>query len=160
MKQEGSAGPGKSEGVTMQDLRDYCLKTFYIDGGDLRVLRRYHWKVEVGGIAGYIDSGYRAVRVMTKTYRAHHIVWLMVHVYLPDELDHIDFDTLNNSPFNLQEVSRQGNMNRKRGKCYRKLGNRFHVQMNSNRRRINKSFATESEAIDFVKEIYEQRQTT
>lgn len=56
------------------------------------------WKVsqgsrgKVGAAAGCLDEfGYLRIRVCGKTYKAHRLVWLWHHGYLPEHgLDHID----------------------------------------------------------------------
>ena len=80
----------------------------------LRFNRRYagqpaftavnHWGYLVGGIHN-------------KIYRAHRVIWALVHGNNPDQVDHIDGDKLNNSLANLREVTGQENQqNMKRSK--------------------------------------------
>lgn len=81
------------------------------------------WRVNRGGtakagsIAGGIGSnGYIQVKISGVRFKAHRVVWLLVHRRWPtDQLDHIDGNPRNNDIANLREVSLQEN------NCNRKL---------------------------------------
>lgn len=62
-----------------------------------------------GSKAGWFDNGYWRVRVDKKPILLHRIVFLMVNGYLPDLVDHIDGNTLNNAPSNLRVATKQQN---------------------------------------------------
>lgn len=72
-------------------------------------------KIIVGTEAGWIckDSGYRKIKAYGVDYRAHRIVWDLLHpddlLLEGEEIDHIDHDKLNNRPWNLRKVSGLGN---------------------------------------------------
>ena len=76
------------------------------------------WKVsqgsrgKVGAAAGCLDEfGYLRIRVCGKIYKAHRLVWLWHHGYLPEHgLDHIDRRRTNNQLCNLREVGKVCNM--------------------------------------------------
>jgi len=79
------------------------------------------WKIskgkrgKIGSIAGTITSnGYLSIRVDKKNYKAHRLVYLYHHGYLPNIIDHIDRDKLNNKIENLREATiSQNNVNTK-----------------------------------------------
>lgn len=64
----------------------------------------------------YVNSrGYRCGRIRGQDYKAHRIIWRLVHGDEPEFIDHIDGDQLNNRIENLRSVSHTQNMrNQKR----------------------------------------------
>lgn len=74
-------------------------------------------KVDVNGqakegqVAGNLNksTGYKDVRVDNKSYRQHRLIFLMFHKYLPEFVDHLDGNPLNNKVENLREVSKMQN---------------------------------------------------
>ena len=76
--------------------------------------------VKFGSLAGSLrEDGYRDIRVDGRAYRAHRLIFLYHHGYLPKMLDHIDRDTSNNDINNLRETTQsQNGMNRKKSKSY------------------------------------------
>lgn len=78
------------------------------------------WKVKKSGIrnngnAGHLTKiGYVTVQINGRAYRAHRVIFLWHHGYLPNEIDHINRIKNDNSIENLREVSHSENcMNRK-----------------------------------------------
>lgn len=81
-----------------------------------------YWAVRRSGVtrgkpAGTTTGfGYRVITINGRIYRAHHVVWLIHHGYIPVELDHANNDKLDNRIENLRECSHQQNgVNRLRG---------------------------------------------
>lgn len=67
-----------------------------------------------GKIAGSVNKrGYRCICVDYKIYKAHRLVFLYHHGYLPEQIDHIDQNQSNNRVENLRPAtSGQNSMNR------------------------------------------------
>jgi hypothetical protein len=98
--------------------QEYVRSLFdYIDG-------ELYWKVaknsqaKKGDRAGGVrPDGYRSIQINSKLYKAHRVIFLWHHGYLPEFLDHIDRNPSNNSIDNLREATRQENgMNQKKHK--------------------------------------------
>jgi hypothetical protein len=78
-----------------------------------------YWKIStkghrVGQEAGSVASGYYCVKFNNKLYKAHRLIYLMVHGVLPDLIDHVDGNPLNNKIENLRAATKAENgFNRK-----------------------------------------------
>lgn len=57
---------------------------------------------ELGSIHNH---GYRAISICGKSYLAHRLIWLYMTGDLPEQVDHIDHDRLNNRWENLRAVT-------------------------------------------------------
>ncbi|MCK5609397.1 HNH endonuclease [Candidatus Pacearchaeota archaeon] len=61
---------------------------------------------KAGDIAGSINSkGYLLTRINGKKYLNHRIIFLFVYGYLPEFMDHVDNNRLNNKIENLRECT-------------------------------------------------------
>ena len=90
----------------LNEVFDYNGKTLY-----WKISTRGH---RVGQEAGSITSGYYYVKFNNKLYKAHRLIYLMVHGVLPDLIDHIDGNPLNNAIENLRPATKsQNGFNRK-----------------------------------------------
>ena len=82
----------------MQDL------FYYIDG---QLIRRRSGK-KVGIRPG--GRGYGQIKISGRSYLAHRIIFLFVHGYLPEYLDHKDGNKMNNNITNLRPATVQENL--------------------------------------------------
>ena len=88
---------------------DYVLSAFdYQDGNLIRKTGRLG---EVGQIAGCLHkgTGYIHVKIKAKAFKAHRLVFLYHHGYLPEFVDHIDGDKTNNKIENLRAATKEEN---------------------------------------------------
>jgi len=66
------------------------------------------------------SNGYAKVGIDGKSYLVHRVIYLMQHKFLPDFIDHIDNNPLNNKIENLRACSRgQNKMNARKHKSNR-----------------------------------------
>lgn len=64
----------------------------------------------IGQKAGFMHStGYRHITWFGKKHKAHRLIFLLVHGYMPKEIDHINGDRQDNRIENLREVTRSEN---------------------------------------------------
>ena len=80
-----------------------------------------YWKmkiakcIKIGAEAGFKQgNGYRGVVIDKKIYSLHRIIFLHQHGYLPEIVDHIDGDILNNRIENLRGATRNENLYNRR----------------------------------------------
>jgi len=76
---------------------------FVYDDGVLRNRVQRNSRALLGGVAGFVNNaGYRAVSFRYKQLLVHRIVFAMHCGYLPEMIDHIDGNKLNNRIENLR----------------------------------------------------------
>jgi hypothetical protein len=75
-----------------------------------------------GKKAGTPTDGYMEIRMAKSGVKVHRIVFVMHHGYLPDEVDHIDGNTMNNRIENLRAANRSQNMHNTRTQRRSKTG--------------------------------------
>jgi hypothetical protein len=106
-----------------------------------------YWKTKGTGIlrerAGWVDRlGYVCIGFKRKTYKAHRLIYLMHHGYLPKTIDHIDGNPNNNQIKNLREAQlientwnqkkRSTNTTGVKGISYSKKANKYTARCMSN----------------------------
>ena len=79
------------------------------------VTGKFYWKVkpssriQIGDVAGFCNGDYCQIRYKKKLYYGHHLAFLTVLGFIPDEVDHWDHNKGNNSWLNLSSVTRTTN---------------------------------------------------
>ena len=98
--------------ITQEQVREM----FEYRDGNLywRVAKRPQAKV--GDLAGNLQkNGYRRITIDGKHYYAHRLIFLYHNGYIPEGIDHIDGDPLNNNVSNLRPATQSQNcMNKKK----------------------------------------------
>ena len=146
----------------MELSKEELLATFDYKNGEL------YWKsarkgIKAGDKAGYVNNGYVQVKFNGKDYRAHRIIFLMHHGYLPQYIDHIDTDRSNNSIENLRAATKAQNGHNFGVSAHNKSGhrnvhwsnkdNRWRVHLRCNGKRIScGSFVELEDAVEAAKQ--------
>jgi hypothetical protein len=132
-------------------------------------------KVSVMGPSGRIGStigfvlrdttrpdkqGYLATKIHGHHYCVHKLIWLWHYGEIPDQLDHINRDSLDNRIENLRPATAsQNTMNRKlfsnnrsgcRGVSWNKRQNKWFAYVDVNKRRKNLGYFQDLELADLV----------
>jgi len=83
----------------------------YKDGNLYWIKAPYHnKKYLVGTLAGSIHkTGYRHITWLGKIHKAHRLIFLLHHGYLPKEVDHTNMDRADNRIENLRPANRSEN---------------------------------------------------
>jgi len=143
--------------ITQQEV----LNLFdYVDGA-------LYWKnttcprLKNGERAGFVnETGYHKIKIKSKHYGEHQIVFLMFNGYLPKVLDHVNFIRNDNRIENLREVTTQENcINRSmyknnksgyKGVCYDKSKNKWVVTIQLNKKKKHIGYFEDVELADLV----------
>jgi hypothetical protein len=68
-------------------------------------------RLRVGDVAGSLtEKGYLIIRIDTKPYLAHRLVWFYVHGVIPERVEHRDRNGLNNAIGNLRLATQSQNL--------------------------------------------------
>jgi len=93
--------------------RDELLASFeYRDGSLYR--KKANGGAKVGDVAGWVTycngRPYRKMSFKGRTVYVHHAIFMMAHGYLPEYIDHINTDPLDNRIENLRAATQSRNM--------------------------------------------------
>ena len=131
----------------MQELaQDLVRELFDYADGKLLWKQKLNRSVVVGSKAGCVNNlGYEVITINGSKYKAHRLVFLWHHGYLPEYIDHIDGNPANNRIENLRECSlSQNQWNRKvcknntsgyKGVWFSKQTNKWQVEVHSEGRK-------------------------
>lgn len=92
--------------------QDLLQQLFHYKDGHLYWKVSPAQKVKVGDKAGTINKsigGYRVVKILSKHYLAHRLIFFMFNNYWPEEVDHINGDINNNRIENLRASTKSQN---------------------------------------------------
>jgi hypothetical protein len=134
----------------------------YREDGNLGRIKAVRGKGNsVGKVIGHLDSsGYIHTRVNGKFFRLHRLIYLYHHGYIPEQIDHINRDCLDNRIENLRPASSQQNAsNRKlftsnssgsKGVSWHRINKKWFVYVDVNKKRKNIGYFADFELADLV----------
>jgi hypothetical protein len=154
----------------MEPSQELCDRLFKYEDGILYWKDHFnsdkpHWKVVIGNRAGcLVGNGYWYVTIGGKRYKAARIIFLMHHGYLPEIVDHIDGNPVNDNIDNLRAATRiTNNWNRKSssnntsgvpGLTFNKEKNKWQVRIEANYKVYHIGYFTyKSEAENVVRNV-------
>ena len=115
----------------------------------------------IGKRVGWVsNTGYLSVEIDHKSYSVHRLVWLMHHGVLPEFLDHINGNKLDNRIENLRPATKSQNNQNKRlysnntsgvkGVCWHKRIKKWQVNVRVNGKQKSFGFFDDIELAELV----------
>lgn len=105
--------------MTEQEILEYMREYFRYDKENGKLFwKKKRSNIVVGNeVGGYDKEGYRIIKICSRPYRTHRVIWLLETGSWPKYIDHKNGIKDDNRLHNLRSVSKQeNNRNRKRGK--------------------------------------------
>ena len=100
--------------ITQADV----LEFFQYEDGKLFWKKRSANRTVVGSQISFVENtGYIRVRFKGKHYGIHQIIFLMHYGYIPEHVDHVDGEKLNNKIENLRAATKSENALNKKVRC-------------------------------------------
>lgn len=86
--------------------KELLLEVFEYREGNLYWKVALSTKTKIGSLAGSLTpDGYKKVGLNKKDYQIHRLVWMMHHGAIPDVIDHVNGDRLDNRIENLRSAT-------------------------------------------------------
>jgi hypothetical protein len=145
-------------------LYEDCHDRYEYKDGKLFFKRTLHSRQVKGAEVGSLNNmGYLKVCLDRKNYLIHRLVFLMHHGYLPELLDHIDRNKLNNRIENLREANKElnswnrdrqaNNTSGHRGVSWNKNAGKWHAYIKIKGKRIHLGLFN---TVDEARQVYEK----
>lgn len=144
--------------ITTESLREL----FDYSDGNL-IWRVNKGRSKKGTIAGSVDNkGYMQLKLNQKVYRLHRLIWLWHGKQLPEQLDHIDRNPLNNKIENLREATASTNQwntsKAENGVSFHKVSNKWRARIKIRNKEIYLGvFSNKEEALQVRQEAARRR---
>jgi hypothetical protein len=142
---------------------DLVKELFDYRDGKLYWRKRSNSKVAEGSQAGTVNvSGYRVVTINGKKVHAHRLIWLWHGLELPEQIDHINGDSLDNRIENLRAAGYCTNAFNSKRKTDNKSGikgvswcntyRKWTVQIYAFKKKVTGRFKSFDQAVAFAKQ--------
>jgi hypothetical protein len=140
---------------------DLVKELFDYRDGELYWRKRSNSKVAEGSQAGTVNmTGYRVITINGKKIHAHRLIWLWHGNKLPEQLDHINGNPLDNRIENLRAATyvtnaynsklKSDNTSGVKGVSWCNTFNKWVVQIFHDKKKVSGRFKTFEEAKEFV----------
>jgi hypothetical protein len=145
--------------------QEQANKLFQYQDGELFRISVISKKTKVGDVVGRIGKrGYKYLTVYDKKYYIHRVIWLMHYGTLPQYIDHIDGNPLNNKIENLRACTatenlcnartRSNNISGVKGVAWIKPRQKWRVRLNFNKKEYHIGYFDEKQdAINAILEV-------